>query len=96
MGVPVLTMAGSCHAARVGVSILSNVGLESLIARSPDEYVALAEALAKDPARLELARSGLRERMASSPLCDARGLARRFEAALRDMWTRWCGGKPTT
>jgi protein O-GlcNAc transferase len=96
MGVPVLTMAGSCHAARVGVSILSNVGLESLIARSPDEYVALAEALAKNPARLELARSGLRERMASSPLCDARGLARRFEAALRDMWTRWCGGKPTT
>lgn len=93
MGVPVLSLAGSCHAARVGVSILHNVGLETLIAASQNEYITLAESLAKDPARLAQAREGLRERMAGSPLCDAPALARRFEAALREMWVRWCGGR---
>ena len=31
MGVPVVTLAGHCHAHNVGVSILSNVKLQSLV-----------------------------------------------------------------
>jgi predicted O-linked N-acetylglucosamine transferase (SPINDLY family) len=35
-------------------------------------------------------RSGLRERMESSPLRDAKGLAQDLEAAYRQMWTARC------
>ena len=34
MGIPVITLAGDTHASRVGASILSNIGLPELIARS--------------------------------------------------------------
>ena len=37
MGVPVVTLAGASHAGRVGVSMLTNVGLPDLVARDEDE-----------------------------------------------------------
>jgi len=37
MGVPVVSLAGKVHMSRVGVSLLSNVGLAELIADSPEE-----------------------------------------------------------
>lgn len=90
MGVPVVTLAGQSHAARVGASLLTSVGLPELIATSLDDYVARAVALGRDPRWRRKLRQGLRARMASSPLCDANGFARRFEAALREMWRNWC------
>jgi predicted O-linked N-acetylglucosamine transferase (SPINDLY family) len=90
MGVPVLTLAGRCHAARVGVSILSNVGLQNLITTDVDAYVRLAADLANDPSALAAACGGLRDRMAASPLTDAASFALRFEAALRACWRAWC------
>src|SRR5690606_17676928 len=50
-GLPVLTTPGRSFAARVGASLLRAVGMEELIAASPEEYEALALALARDPAR---------------------------------------------
>jgi predicted O-linked N-acetylglucosamine transferase (SPINDLY family) len=90
MGVPVITLAGQSHVSRVGVSILSNAGLPELIAHSPDEYVAIATALAGDLPRLRELRSTLRQRMQSSPLMDAAGFARGIESAYREMWRKWC------
>ncbi len=52
MGVPVVTMAGQTHVSRVGVSLLSNVGLAELIAQSPEEYVSIAVELTGDLPRL--------------------------------------------
>ena len=46
MGVPVITLAGRTAVGRGGVSILSNLGLTELIARTPEQYVAIAIALA--------------------------------------------------
>ena len=90
MGVPVVTLAGKTHASRVGVSLLSNVGLEQLIAQTAEQYVQIAADLAKDLAALSVLRSALRSRLAASPLLDGSGLAREVEAAYRVMWKQWC------
>ena len=49
MGVPVITLAGRTAVGRGGVSILSNLGLTELIARTPEQYVEIAVAWGKDP-----------------------------------------------
>jgi predicted O-linked N-acetylglucosamine transferase (SPINDLY family) len=90
MGVPVVTLAGNRHAGRVGVSLLTNVGLPELIAKDEIDYLNIAVNLANDPARLATYRTNVRQRMAASPLCDPAGFARRFELALRQVWTEWC------
>ncbi|MBV9970968.1 MAG: tetratricopeptide repeat protein [Xanthobacteraceae bacterium] len=92
MGVPVVTLRGDRHAARVGASLLTQIGLSDLIADTVVEYVELAAGLADDPVRLTDLRRSLRPRMAASPLCDAPAFARKIEAAYRAMWQRWCAG----
>jgi len=93
MGVPVITLTGYCFASRHSTSHLANAGLPELITTTPEEYVAVAVALAKDTERLTTLRQDLRERVAASPLCDAAGYTRELEAAYRGMWERWCGGR---
>ena len=90
MGVPVVTLAGRSPMSRAGLSLLSVVGLPELVARSEDEYVAIASELAGDRPRLAALRGGLRERMSDSPLMDAPGFARKVERAYREMWREWC------
>ena len=82
MGVPVVTLAGSRHAARTGLSLLSNCGLPHLVAGSCEEYVSIASGLAQDAGKLRELREGLRERMQGSPLMDGAGITRELEAAL--------------
>jgi len=93
MGVPVITLAGRTVVGRAGVSILSNVGLTELIAHTPEEYIAIAVALARDPARLAGLRAGLRQRMQASPLMDGAQYAKDVEAAFRGMWLKFCEGR---
>jgi len=95
MGVPVVTLAGQTAVGRGGVSILNNVGLPELIARSPDEYLNIATKLAGDANRLTSLRSTLRERMRTSPLMDPNRFAREMESAYRQMWRTWCSSAAT-
>lgn len=88
MGVPVIAIDGDRPSARTTMSVLAQVGLERLASHTADEYAETAIELAGDPVRLRSLRSGMRARMKVSPLMDERGFARRFEAALRDMWRR--------
>ena len=88
MGVPVLTLAGEMHHSRVGVSLLTNVGLPEFVAPSADEFVRRAVELAGAPARLAEIRAGLRGRMVASPLMNEVQFARQFEEALTAMWAR--------
>ena len=90
MGVPVVTLAGTTHVARVGVSLLNHLGLSEWIANSTQEYVEIAARWARDPRRLAALRRQLRTRMASSPLTDASAFTRHLETAYRSMWQRWC------
>jgi predicted O-linked N-acetylglucosamine transferase (SPINDLY family) len=90
MGVPVVTLAGCTAVGRGGVSILSNVNLHNLIARTTWQYVDISVALAGDLERLADLRTGLRGRLLASPLADTEGYTAAVEAALLAMWQTWC------
>ncbi|CAA7625971.1 tetratricopeptide repeat protein [Magnetospirillum sp. SS-4] len=90
MGVPVVTLPGETMVSRWSASILTPLGLTSLIAVSPDDYVDICEALCANPDRLTVLRSGLRERIAASPLCNPRLRARQLERIYGAVWRRWC------
>ena len=96
MGVPLITLAGYNHASRVGESLLTQVGLPELIARSEDDYVAKAVALAANPERIAALHGTLRETLLASTLCDGPGFTRKFEFALRGMWLNWCRSRGAT
>jgi len=88
--VPVISLVGEHHASRVGLSILTRVGLECLAASDRSEFVAKAGALAQNPEALVDIRSSMRQRMTESALCDAGTFTRSLERAYRQMWHRWC------
>ncbi len=82
MGVPVITLEGTTHVSRVGISILTNANLPELIAGSPDSYLEIATTLARDIDRLASYRATLRDRLMTSPLLDAPAFARDFQNIL--------------
>jgi protein O-GlcNAc transferase len=85
MGVPVITLAGQTHASRMGVSLLSRVGLPELIASTPGEYVQMAGDLAANVQRRAELRTGLRPKMEASSLMDAKSVTAGLEQAYRMM-----------
>jgi len=89
-GVPTVTVCGDRHAARVGTSLLSAIGVPELVADGIESYIAAAVGLANDRARLAGYRSTMRQKMLSSPLCDGPAFAGRFEGDVRERWRRWC------
>ncbi len=96
MGVPVIALAGEYFTARMGVTILNNVGLPELIAASESAYVDLAIRLATDIPKLRAVRHNLRHKMAGSRMMDFAGFARDIEAAYRGMWQAWCANQATS
>jgi predicted O-linked N-acetylglucosamine transferase (SPINDLY family) len=90
MGVPVITMLGDRHAARVSSSLLRAAGHPELVAHDPEDFARRATDLSRDRARLAALRAGLRTRLASSTLCDATTYATRFHQAIRASWRQWC------
>ncbi|MDD5349000.1 MAG: tetratricopeptide repeat protein [Chthoniobacteraceae bacterium] len=93
MGAPVVTLAGSAHVSRVGVSLLNAVGLPELIAANEEDYLAIAAGLAADEERRGALREGLRTRMLASPLMDAAALATAMDEAYRRMWQEYAEAK---
>jgi len=90
MGVPMVALEGKTVAQRLASRVLRVAGLDDWVARSPDEYVRIAQRLASDRAALAASRQTTRERLRVSPLLDHRGFTRELEAAYRLMWLRWC------
>ncbi|WP_019904256.1 tetratricopeptide repeat protein [Methylobacterium sp. 77] len=89
MGVPFVTLRGDSAVASAGAAVLTAVGLEELVAETPEAYAACALDLARDPDRLRDLRAGLRARMLASPLMDHARLAADIGDAFRAMWRRW-------
>jgi predicted O-linked N-acetylglucosamine transferase (SPINDLY family) len=75
MGVPVVTLCGNFHLARVGASLLAAVGLSELVADSRENYVQVSAKFASDREKLAQLRAGFRERMLASPLMNAKAFA---------------------
>jgi protein O-GlcNAc transferase len=90
MGVPVITLAGNTHASRVGVSLLTNIGLPGLIAETFEEYVLTAVKLAGDLKNLQSLRENLRSMMAHSLLTDTKRFVIALETCYREIWGKWC------
>jgi protein O-GlcNAc transferase len=93
MGVPVVSLAGHTAVSRAGASLLSNIGLNHLVARSEEQYVDLAANLMRDAEGLANLRGELRTRLESSPVMNAHEFTRGLEAAFRDMWHSWCADR---
>jgi predicted O-linked N-acetylglucosamine transferase (SPINDLY family) len=93
MGVPVVSLIGDRHAARVGLSLLTAIGHAEWAAENEHAYIEKAVALAEDRALRSQLRDSLRGQVAGSILCDHTGQATRFEAALRQTWCEWCGSQ---
>jgi predicted O-linked N-acetylglucosamine transferase (SPINDLY family) len=90
MGVPVVTLAGRTHVARVGLSLVTHLGFPEWGVATPDAYVAKCLELAGDLPRLAGVRQGLREQMRQSPLCDAPKFTGQLESVFRGLWRDWC------
>lgn len=86
MGVPVVTLAGICGAARSATSILTSLGLAELSANSEEEYVDIAITLGRDERRRLELRESLRRRMLASPICDPILFTRNLERQLEHAW----------
>jgi len=93
-GVPILTQIGDTFAGRVATSLLNAVGLPELITRSPEEYEALAVALALDPENLQNIRKKLAKNRLTTPLFDTPLYARHLELVYEAMYRRNKSGLP--
>ena len=92
MGVPVVTVIGGTHVARVGYELLDRCELGYLAARNVPEYVDIALTLSGDLRRLARLRTGLRRQMECSALLNWRRTAKEIERGYRWMWQRWRDG----
>jgi len=90
MGVPLVTLAGERSSSRGGASILTSLGRPEWIARTQEQYIAIAQRLAAAPQQLAAIRSGLRAELRASPLMDNAGFTRELEDLYRQAWKQWC------
>lgn len=91
MGVPLITLAGSLPAQRIGAAILTQLKLDEWIAYSEDEYVDKIIKLVQQPLDARnTQRKALRETMSQSVLMDEVAYTRAFEVKLKETWTSWC------
>jgi protein O-GlcNAc transferase len=90
MGIPTITLKGQSHCQNVGVSLLTQLGLEELIANSEEEFINIAVNLATNIPKLAQIRDNMRPRMLQSPLCDDASFIKHYEKTLRGLWLTHC------
>jgi predicted O-linked N-acetylglucosamine transferase (SPINDLY family) len=90
MSVPVITLCGETYVRRASSALMMRLGLNDLVAHTPEEYVNLAVELANNGSLLKELRLGLRERFFSSDICDVAGFVAELEATYRRLWAEWC------
>jgi len=91
-GLPVLTLIGQSFASRVAASLLNAVGLPELIARTQEEYEALAIELALNPKKLADIKLKLFNNRLTTPLFDTPLFTKHLESAYIQMYERHQSG----
>jgi len=92
MGAPPVALRAPRPSGRTTASLLTSIGAPELIAETVEDYVGIALALARDPARLEGYHATLGSRLAASIVMDMPRTVAEVEAAYRAMWRRaLCG-----
>lgn len=81
MGVPVVSRYADRHGTRIGLCILTNVGLGELAVDNYDDYVKRAVMLASDGELLSIFRKNLRTMIEKSPIMDAKVYTHELERA---------------
>jgi predicted O-linked N-acetylglucosamine transferase (SPINDLY family) len=84
-GLPLVTVRGESFVSRVSSSLLANIGLEELIAATPQEYEIIALTLAHDRERLRAIRQALAGARKTAPLFDMDRFVGGIEAAYLQM-----------
>jgi predicted O-linked N-acetylglucosamine transferase (SPINDLY family) len=90
MGVPFVSLAGDRTLARCGAAILAMAGLDDFVVTNEDDYYRRTLAAIGDPVGLDRIRQSLRPRLADDARDRPQRVAQALEAAMRDMWRRWC------
>lgn len=85
MGVPIVSLSGRTPASRMGRSILGAALRTGDCVQTESEYVGRAAELAARVDLLRAGRSELRNRLATSPLCDGAAYADHFASLLRGL-----------
>jgi predicted O-linked N-acetylglucosamine transferase (SPINDLY family) len=89
MNTPFITLEGTNYVSRVGVSLLSNLGLQKYIAKNKDEYVQKVIDLANNPSELRELHQTLRLRMLNSDLANSKSFTLNIENAYFDMCSKF-------
>ena len=90
MGVPVITLRGKTHGARLGASILSAADLSELITHNSMDYINKAVQLSRRKELLVAYHVGLREHLQNSALMDSGKYIRELEKIYRSVWKDFC------
>ena len=88
VGVPVLTLLGNSFVGRMAASVLNAIDLSELVAKTPEDYEALAIDLATNPDRLAEIKKKLADNRLTTPLFDNKVYAKDIEAAYTEMYER--------
>ena len=87
--VPLLTLAGSAFAGRVGASLLRAMNLPELITHSREEYESLAISLATNPEKFADLKKKISINRFTTPLFNTPLFARNIETAYQQMYKRY-------
>jgi predicted O-linked N-acetylglucosamine transferase (SPINDLY family) len=85
MNTPIITLEGENYVSRVGVSLLSTLGLQKYIAKNIEDYINKVVNLARSEAELKELHNTLRNKMMNSDLVNSVSFTLNFEKILNEM-----------
>ena len=88
-GLPVLTQIGNSFASRVSASLLRAISLDSLIAKTDDDFEKKAIEFAKSPHLLKRIRSDLKEGITNSPLYNSKLFTTNLEKSYKEVLKKY-------
>lgn len=93
MGIPLVSMEGNSPPSRMSTDALTHLGRTEWLARTPEEYLAIAIDLASNAEQLNAFRLSFRDEVERSPLMRDDIACHHFSAAFRSMWLRWLAAR---